>query len=51
MIPNVFIRIRVFILYHNVEYYKITIDDTQNEMNFFYHCNMFEYIHHIEQVF
>ena len=27
-----------------VDYYKNTIDDMQNEKNFFYHCNEFEYI-------
>ena len=51
IIPNFCRQIRVIILYYNVEYYKNTIDDMQNEMDFFSHCNMFEYNHDFEQVF
>ena len=27
-----------------------TIDDLQNEMDFFYHCNEFEYNHDFEKI-
>ena len=34
-----------------VDYYINTIYDRQNENNFFYHYNMFEYIHDFEIFF
>ena len=36
------IYIHVVIPYHIVDYYTNTIDDMQNGMDFFYHCNDFE---------
>ena len=33
-----------------MDYYINTIDDMQNEKNFFYHCNEFEYNQDFEQV-
>ena len=33
-----------------VDYYISTIDDMQNEKDFFYHCKEFEYIHDFGQV-
>ena len=45
------IWIGVIIPYHKVDYYMNTIDDMQNERDFFYHCNEFEYNHDFEQVF
>ena len=38
------ICIHVIIPYHIVDYYTNTIDDMQNRMDFFYHCNEFEHI-------
>ena len=34
-----------------MNYYITTNEDKQNEMDFFYHCNMFEYNQDFEQVF
>ena len=45
------ICLRVFIPYHIVDYYVNTIGDMQNELDFFYQCKMFEYIHDFEQFF
>ena len=33
-----------------VDYYLNTIGNMQNEMHFFYHYNVFEYIHDFEKV-
>ena len=44
-------RIHVIILYHIVDYYISTIDDMQSEMDSFYHCKKFEYIHDFEIFF
>ena len=41
----IFTFIRVIIPYHIVDYYMNTIDDKQNEKDFFYHCKKFEYNH------
>ena len=45
------ICISVIIPYHIVDYYINTIDDMQNEKNFFYHCKKFEKNHDFEQFF
>ena len=42
---------RVFIPYHIVDYYIKTIDNMQNEMDFFYHCKKFEFNHDSEIFF
>ena len=42
---SICIRIRVIIPYHIVEYFINTIDDMQNEKDFFSCCNEFEYNH------
>ena len=34
-----------------VDYYINTIDDMQNEMDFYGHCKKFEYNHYFEQFF
>ena len=44
-------KVRVNILYHIVDYYMNTIDDMQNEKDFFYHCNEIENDHDFEIVF
>ena len=38
-------------MYVYLDYYDYTIDDKQNEMDFYDHYNEFEYNHDFEQVF
>ena len=33
-----------------MDYYKNTIDDMPNEMDFFYHCKKFEYNNDFEEI-
>ena len=42
---NIRICIHVIIPYYIVDYYTNTIGDMQNEMDFYGHCNEFEYNH------
>ena len=51
IIPIICVPFRVIIPYHNVDYFINTIDDMQNEKDFFHDCNVFEYIQDFEQVF
>ena len=44
-------RIHVIIPYHILGYYLNTIDDMQNEKDFFSHRKKFEFNHDFEQVF
>ena len=35
---------------HIVDYYLNTIGNMRNEMDFFYHCKKFEYIHDFDKL-